>query len=288
MPRHIVITPVKNEERFIQGLIQSMVNQKVLPSTWIIVDDCSNDGTKTIIDQAANEYPWIRYEHSGLESPRSRGEKISKLFIKGIEACESHWDYCSKIDADMILPEDYFEVILNEFQQDEKLGICSGNCYYEKAGKKKFEKVIPGHTRGGLKTYRYQCYTDIGGIPPVDGWDGIDNTLARMRGWEARNLNRLFVHHRRETGSFDGALRGAYENGKRSHFMGYSPFYMSIKTVHHAISKFSLLSSISMFIGYMASLISLKPKYENEEVIKQIRREKYGILKAYLFGWIRF
>jgi hypothetical protein len=43
-----------------------------------------------------------------------------------------------------------------------------------------------------------------------------------------------------------------------------------------------------MFIGYMASLISLKPKYENEEVIKQIRREKYGILKAYLFGWIRF
>ena len=287
MPRNIVITAVKNEGEFIQGLIDSMVNQTILPSAWIVIDDCSDDDTGDIIKRAAGKYPWIRYQYSGLESPRSRGAKISKLFIKGIEGYELDWDYCSKIDGDMILPENYFQVILDEFQRDHKLGICSGNCYYEKAGKKKFEKVIATHTRGGLKTYRYQCYIDIGGIPPVDGWDGIDNALAKMEGWESRNLSHLFVHHRRETGSFNGKLRGAYEDGRKSYFMGYSVFYMSMKTIHHAVTKFSLLSSISMFIGYATSLIALKPKYGHKDVIKQIRREKVDVLKEYLFRWKR-
>ena len=58
----------------------------------------------------------------------------------------------------------------------------------------KTEKVSPDHTRGGLKTYRRQCLEEIGGIMELDGWDGIDNIMAQMSGWETRPINRLEVH----------------------------------------------------------------------------------------------
>ena len=35
----------------------------------------------------------------------------------------------------------------------------------------------------------------------LDGWDGIDNIMAQMSGWETRPINRLEVLHQRTTGS---------------------------------------------------------------------------------------
>ena len=60
-----------------------------------------------------------------------------------------------------------------------------------KRSKKKIEKVAEGHTRGGLKTYRRACYDEIGGIREVDGWDGVDNLVAQMNGWETENFTEI-------------------------------------------------------------------------------------------------
>ena len=95
-------------------------------------------------------------------------------------------------------------IIFNEFKSSDKLGITSGSCYTMDRGRKRLEKVSPDHTRGGLKTYRRQCLEEIGGIMELDGWDGIDNIMAQMAGWETKPINRLEVLHQRTTGSHSG------------------------------------------------------------------------------------
>ena len=45
--RHVVITPMRDESKFIPELISSITSQTLLPSEWIIVDDNSTDNSKT-------------------------------------------------------------------------------------------------------------------------------------------------------------------------------------------------------------------------------------------------
>ena len=45
MERYIIITPVRDEEKFIRSTLESVVSQTVKPVEWVIVDDGSKDGT---------------------------------------------------------------------------------------------------------------------------------------------------------------------------------------------------------------------------------------------------
>ncbi len=56
---YILITSARNEEKFIEGTIQSVVAQTALPIRWVIVDDGSSDRTAEIVERFARQYPWI-------------------------------------------------------------------------------------------------------------------------------------------------------------------------------------------------------------------------------------
>jgi glycosyltransferase involved in cell wall biosynthesis len=51
--KYVVITPVRDEEVFLEATIESMVHRTILPLEWIIVDDGSKDNTGKIIDEFA-------------------------------------------------------------------------------------------------------------------------------------------------------------------------------------------------------------------------------------------
>ena len=130
----------------------------------------------------------------------------------------------------MILPENYFEEIIGQFENDDELGIASGNCFLDISGKKKVEKVESDHTRGGLKTYKRDCFIDIGGIIEVDGWDGIDNLIARSNGWKTKNFPEILVEHKRATGSLESGLSKFLSSGRKSFIMGYYWPYLIAKS----------------------------------------------------------
>lgn len=52
--KYVIISPVRNEEKYIEKTIQSVINQTVKPAEWIIVDDGSTDGTSEAIEK---DYP---------------------------------------------------------------------------------------------------------------------------------------------------------------------------------------------------------------------------------------
>ncbi len=271
---HIIITPVRNERQFLPAIIDSVISQNIKPSRWVIVDDNSTDGTSEILREVEERIPWIEIVRVDNDLPRERGGKIAKLVVNGLSTSNSGWDYFSKIDADMVLPETYFEDIFTEFENDHKLGIASGNCLVLKGGKWRLEKVAPEHTRGGIKTYRAKCFNEIGGIEKVDGWDGIDNIKAQMAGWKTLNFPNILVRHMRRTGFARGAIRGRFESGRICHFMGYHPIFMTIKSAVEVLFYPQIIGGIAMFAGYLVGIFTRRPIFQDSEVVSFIRKKQ--------------
>jgi biofilm PGA synthesis N-glycosyltransferase PgaC len=78
-----VITPVRDDEKYIDATIECVLRQTVLPEEWTIVNDGSTDQTGAVLDRYAAQYPWIRVEVTGVRGttgdlinfrPKSRRE----------------------------------------------------------------------------------------------------------------------------------------------------------------------------------------------------------------------
>ena len=271
--RHVVVTPLRNEVEFIPKLIDSITTQTMVPLEWIIVDDCSTDGGLKLIEEARSRFEWIKLVRVEEESDWGRGGKIARLVNIGLKGSNIDWSFFSKIDADILLPEDYFEEIFKEFE-DEKLGIGSGNCFIKKSGKMKTEKVEKGHTRGALKTYRRSCFSDIGGIVEMDGWDGIDNLTARFKGWETRNFPHVLAEHRRPTGSNEVGFSEFINSGKKSYIMCYSWPYLIAKSVDVMFRRPFFIGGLCVFFGFIKSGINGTKRLDDKDLINFIRREQ--------------
>lgn len=70
-----VITPTWNQAEFIEKTIESVVTQTHQDIEYIIVDNCSNDGTEEIIRRYMKEYPYIIYIR---EQDKGQAEAINK------------------------------------------------------------------------------------------------------------------------------------------------------------------------------------------------------------------
>ena len=57
--KYVLITPARNEEAYIEKTIQSVISQTILPVKWVIVSDCSIDGTDEIVKKYAFQCNWI-------------------------------------------------------------------------------------------------------------------------------------------------------------------------------------------------------------------------------------
>tara|TARA_B100000287_G_scaffold21608_1_gene21312 strand:+ start:730 stop:1599 length:870 start_codon:yes stop_codon:yes gene_type:complete len=277
--RHAVVTPSRNEGKFLPSIIESMSNQTIIPVIWVIVSHNSTDNTIEILREAKSKYDWIEYIDVKDESTRKRGSQIASLVNKGINSIDLEWDFISKIDADMILPENYFEMIFQRFSNNPKLGIASGTCYIVEGGKKIIENVSSDHTRGGLKTYRSGCYNEIGGIREIDGWDGIDNISAQMKNWETMPFREIEALHQRRTGSFSGLISGCFESGKFAHTMNYHPLFMIARSMHRMKSKPIVVGGLSMITGFMWNKISRKSKLDDKEIVLFLRKKQKNRLK---------
>ena len=273
MVRHIVVTPVRDEVAFLPSVIHSMATQTILPNEWIIVDDGSTDGSREVLDKASKRFEWIKVVDTDLGIERARGEKIARLVNLGLENASADWSFFSKIDADMILPDNYFEKIIEQFESDRELGIGSGNCFLG-GDSKKIEKVESDHTRGGLKTYRGECFSDIGGIREIDGWDGLDNKLAQYNGWKTKNFSGILAEHKRATGEIDGAISNFLSAGKKSHIMCYTWTFLIAKSLASMLKRPIIIGGLCIIIGFIKAKITRTERIKDKDLVNFIRRQQ--------------
>src|ERR1700737_1394716 len=121
MSRYLVITPARDEEKLLPGLIASMASQSHLPSRWIIIDDGSADATPAILDEAARRYPWMEVHRLKRDRPRAAGgESVIMRFLP--RETWSQYDYVLRLDADLSFASDFIKLLLDEFVRDPALG----------------------------------------------------------------------------------------------------------------------------------------------------------------------
>ena len=73
--QYVLITPSRNEEKYIEKLVQSMIAQTVPPAKWVIVNDGSTDATAGIVEPYLGKYPWIELLNLPVHRDRSFAER---------------------------------------------------------------------------------------------------------------------------------------------------------------------------------------------------------------------
>jgi glycosyltransferase involved in cell wall biosynthesis len=285
--RYAIVTPVRDEEGYLEKTIQSVRGQTVRPCRWVLVDDGSRDRTGDIIDRGAAEEPWILPVHRerSLESanPTSRKARAGRAldareilaFHEGYRRiADEAWDFLVKLDGDLSFEPDYFERCFREFDLDPTLGIGGGAIDNLLGGALHVERTPRFHVRGATKIYRRACWEDIGGVVAGPGWDTLDEIEANRRGWSTRTFDSPRLVHLRFTGTANGAWRNAVKNGVWSYVAGYHPVYMGVRCLRQLFRRPFLLGSAGLAYGFLYASLHAVPRVASTETTKYIRRQQ--------------
>jgi len=275
----LLITPVRNERANIERTARSVAAQLHPPDVWLVVDDNSDDGTAEVLSRLAEEIPFM---HVLAAPPRHTVPARDRLALAA-EARAFNWalghvdrhafTYIGKLDADVELPVDYFHRLLAAFRRDPQLGLAGGTLVERVRGEWREDRVPGYHVRGALKLYTHACFEAIGGIEERLGWDTIDETYARMRGFGTRTLRELVARHHRAVGTADGALRGHARHGECAYIVRYGPAWVLLRSLKVARYAPQGLSASAFLYGYLRAYAQSRPRVEDEQFRRFVRHE---------------
>ena len=154
LPQYAVISPVRDEERFLATTASSVIAQTHRPEQWVIVDDGSTDATRAIAESFASNHDWITVIDSGACHERARGAPIVAAFNARRAALRRRAELTVKLDGDLFLPAHYFEWIATSFARDPRAGIVGGSILTLADGRWERDAVSRHNVIGAAKAYR--------------------------------------------------------------------------------------------------------------------------------------
>lgn len=276
------VIPTYNEEAFIAQTLHSLVQQSVVPDKIVVVNDNSTDRTSEIIADFEKKHENISQVFNASENKHLPGSKVIRAFNKGFETLDDSFDIIVKLDADLILPDNYFERIIETFNKDPKIGMVGGFAYIEKNNEWVLESLTnKDHIRGAFKAYRKACFLEIGGLKPAMGWDTVDELLCRFYNWKIVTLEDLKVKHLKPTGAtYDQSAR--YKQGEAFYKLGYGFWITTIASLKLALRKQKPLLFMDYLKGYFKAKINKTPLLVTKEQAKFIRNYRWKKMKEQL------
>jgi biofilm PGA synthesis N-glycosyltransferase PgaC len=265
---YVIVSPVKNEERYVEATLQSVLSQTVKPVRWIIVDDGSSDRTPEILRRYAQQADWIHILRLDHTQSRQPGTPVVYAFRRGFELVRPETaQFVVKLDCDVKLPPDYFELLLARFAEDPELGIASGIYLEEQDGNSWQPVPMPSyHAAGASKMMRADCYRQIGGFVQSPGWDTVDEIRAEVRGWKTRHFEEIRFHHLKREGSGIGSLATSVMHGRVYYLTGGGKLFLLLKILHRMISERPyLLSGLALLWGFLKTMFSGQRKLVTSE-----------------------
>jgi glycosyltransferase involved in cell wall biosynthesis len=284
---YVLITPARNEEKFIEQTIQSVIRQTVLPRKWVIVSDGSTDRTDDIARTFLADHPWI----SLIRMPERRERHFAakaRCFEAGYERVRREdFNIIGNLDADITFGPDHFEFLLGKFAADPSLGVA-GTAFVEGTASYDFRFASVEHVSGACQLFRRQCFEEIGGYQPVmgGGIDWIAVTSARMMGWKTRTFVERVWQHRRPMGTASsGSLNACFKLGRRDYYLGGHPLWELFRGCFQMARKPFVLGGLLLLAGYWWALITRVKRPIPSELMRFHRREqmqrlRHGLLKT--------
>ncbi len=273
MTDYVAITPARDEEQYLPGLISSLLSQDIHPQLWIVLDDGSSDRTAEILDRAAGDHRWIEVHHLPRNRPRAAGaETIVRQFLPR-EVWSRH-DFVLRLDADLTFGKDLARLLIREFSRDSRLGIAGATLLEPCANGWQELRQPAFHTHGAVKMYSRACFAGIGGLKAGLGWDTIDEACAMMQGFRTRHFRHVRAYHHRPQGRAGGRWTGRINAGRAAYEAGYSPLFMlaraAIKTIQPPLSA----NGIAMLAGFLEGYLERRPRAASPELMKFVREQQ--------------
>ncbi|NAS32299.1 glycosyltransferase [Flavobacteriaceae bacterium R38] len=266
---YYIIIPAHNEERFIALTLESVINQTLLPKKMVIVNDNSSDATENIIDRYIAKHPWIEKVNKSSSNEHLPGSKVIEAFNEGLKKLDDDYDFIVKLDADLVLPENYFQSIGNTFANNTKVGIAGGFAYEQQneGGEWKLNHPMnKDHVRGAFKAYSNTCFKKIGGLRNSMGWDTVDELLAQFHDFIIHTDESLKVKHLRPTGKSYNK-KAKYMQGEAMYKMRYGSAITYIAALKMAIKNKKIAILFDCLKGY---------RFSKKKKIQFIVSEKEG------------
>jgi glycosyltransferase involved in cell wall biosynthesis len=262
--------------------LDSVIAQSARPAKWVIVDDGSSDDTPRILEAYRARYDWIEVVTRKDRGHRAVGPGVIDAFYAGYAAIDpDDYEYLCKLDLDLRLPQDYFEELMRRMEANPRIGTCSGKSYIEQDGRRVSERKGDETSLGMTKFYRVSCFKEIGGFVREVMWDGIDCHRCRMNGWIACSWDDpeiRFVHLRPMGSSQQNIYVGRMRHGYGQYFMGTGFPYMLASAAFRLSERPYVLGSLATLWGWLKSAMESKPRYEDAEFRRFLRRYQWRSL----------
>lgn len=282
---YVLISPCRDEADYMRQTLDTVIAQSIRPARWVIVDDGSSDETPQILAEYARRYDWIEIVTRSDRGRRAVGPGVIDAFYAGLDAVNlNDFEYLCKLDLDLRLPLRYFEILMERMAAEPRIATCSGKAYIEEDGQLVSERHGDETSLGMTKFYRVSCFKAIGGFVREVMWDGIDCHYCRMKGWIACSWDEpelRFIHLRPMGSSQQSIYTGRIRHGYGQYFMGTSLLFMVASAVYRMNEKPYVLGSLAILWGWIRSALLGKPRYNDLEFRRFLRRYQ---MRALLIG----
>ena len=284
--KYILITSARNEEKFIEGTIQSVVAQTLLPERWVIVDDGSTDRTAEMVERYAKSHPWIELVRRPQRQDRNFAAKAHAVNAALERVRSLRFEVIGNLDADVSFEPGYMAFVMEKFSADPELGVA-GTPFTEEgydSTKNSFEGE--NYVAGPCQLFRYRCWQEIGGYVPnrAGGVDWIAVMTARMRGWKVRSFSEKRFHHHRSMGTAEkGKLAALFAYGQKDYYLGGSPIWQIFRIGFQMTKKPVIRGGLALMCGYGWAALRRMERAVSPELMRFHRREQMKKLRA-VFG----
>jgi glycosyltransferase involved in cell wall biosynthesis len=260
---YAVLIPSKNGEATIEQTMQSILSQTIPAGEVIVIDDASTDATPQILKRFP-QVTTIRFEH---RLPRDFA-RVPKLIDRGLKLISKPCSYVMISGDDSLYPDNYVQLVLEEFTKDPRLLVCSGSHTKQRT----VDETSP---HGSGRVIRYDFLKCILPFPESIGWESWILFKAQQMGGRVARIPNVTYQHLRPYGS-----SSVWTFGQSMYELGYPFWFVLARTAKNIVFESNKLQQLTMIAGFLEFKFRRKPKLDVAGFVA--RSQTYRLKK--LFG----
>jgi glycosyltransferase involved in cell wall biosynthesis len=251
--------------------------QTVKPVLWVICDGNSKDGTYDIAKRIFDGYDWVHVirQTSYLEKGYSH-----KNFALAVNDCYSHakdtciknniqYSYIGKIDATPLLSPDYFQVLIDELENDHHLAFACGVEYYQARNTIKIftplTKRISYAGINDIRLYQRAFFEQMNGYPVSFSPDTVLLVKAKGMGLGFKITRKTHYFEPRLGGSKIGNWKGFKLKGRAMFYLNYHPLLTLLNTLDF-MTYYPYYTGLATMYEYILCFIRKEEQTSDNEI----------------------
>ncbi len=286
---YILITPIKNELNYLDKLIETIISQSKKPLMWVIIDSNSTDDSFGKLKNMIEKFDWIhvikqRKIYEKGYSIKNFSQAINEAYSYAQKYCSTHkmgYDFVGKTDATPILDVDYYEVLIKNMIENNKLVITCGRqkVLYN-------NQIIESPGFNDIRLYRKNFFEKVNGYPIFYSPDSILLVKAKLYGYKTKVIDDTHFLKPRLSGSKIGIWDGNKLKGKTMYCLGYNPILMTANALYNSLKIPPHYQWVPWMYGYYFALIHREEVYQDKSITTYFYKTRLiEIIESYIHNY---